>query len=56
MTGSSDHTHSGATDCPDRSARKPWQTPAIEDADVAALTAANGDSGQEGTPFQKPGS
>lgn len=56
MTGSPDHSRSGATGCPERSARKPWQTPAIEDADVAALTAGGGDSGQEGDPFLKPGS
>ncbi|MBU0796800.1 MAG: hypothetical protein KJ904_01615 [Alphaproteobacteria bacterium] len=36
--------------------RKPWQTPAIEDADIASLTNGNGTSGMEGTSFLKPGS
>lgn len=36
--------------------RKPWQTPAIEDADIGALTSGGGDSGMEGTPFLKTGS
>ena len=37
-------------------ARKPWQTPVIEDADIAGLTHGTGTSGVEGTPFLKPGS
>ena len=36
--------------------RKPWMTPTIEDADVAAVTNGSGTSGVEGTFFLKPGS
>jgi len=36
--------------------RKAWQTPAIEDADIGALTNGGGDSGMEGTSFLKTGS
>ncbi len=37
-------------------ARKAWQSPRIEDADISALTAGGGTSGIEGTPFLKTGS
>ncbi len=37
-------------------ARKPWQTPLIEDADAAGLTNGTGTSGVEGSPFLKAGS
>jgi hypothetical protein len=36
--------------------RKAWQTPAIEDADISALTSGGGNSGVEGTSFLKTGS
>mgnify|MGYP003338918248 CR=1 FL=1 len=37
-------------------ARKAWQSPRIEDADISALTAGGGTSGIEGTPFLETGS
>jgi hypothetical protein len=36
--------------------RKAWSAPVIEDADISAITSGSGTSGQEGTPFLKPGS
>jgi hypothetical protein len=36
--------------------RKSWSAPAIEDADISALTQGNGTSGIEGPSFLKPGS
>lgn len=38
------------------SARKVWQPPRIEDADISALTSGGGTSGIEGTSFLKTGS
>lgn len=37
-------------------ARKAWQPPRIEDADISALTAGIGTSGIEGPSFLKAGS
>lgn len=37
-------------------ARKAWQSPRIEDADISTLTAGGGTSGIEGTSFLKTGS
>ncbi|MBB3861903.1 hypothetical protein GGQ88_003193 [Novosphingobium hassiacum] len=37
-------------------ARKTWQSPRIEDADISTLTAGGGTSGIEGTSFLKTGS
>jgi hypothetical protein len=36
--------------------RKPWHSPLIEDADIAAITEGGGSSGVEGSPFLKTGS
>ncbi|MFZ5707109.1 MAG: hypothetical protein ACOY5R_17795 [Pseudomonadota bacterium] len=36
--------------------RKIWSAPAIEDADISALTQGRGTSGVEGSSFLKPGS
>ncbi|MEN3162437.1 hypothetical protein WI697_10370 [Tistrella mobilis] len=46
-----------STDATDsHGARKPWQKPVLNDADVSAFTTGTGTSGVEGIPFLKPGS